>query len=333
MTEGGRRRRGGGGARLYSVYGHRLGCRRPLRHHLLAAEPPADLEFSYAPEPLERSVAERRLLGRSPFRDAAGRSVAELYGWQDGELLRFAEGLEFGLTGDRIICHVRQPAAAPVAELRLLGPVMAYWLERRGLPVLHASAVCLDDLAVAFAAGRRGGKSSLAAVFLERGAALLGDDVLALRCDADGCVGLPSYPELRLWPPAAERLLPGRMATARVHPELDKQVVAVGEGGFGRFRASAARVARIYLLEREERAGRIELRATTPRDAVIDLLRCSFTPFLAEAAGRRALRLERLAQLAETVPVRRLSFPSGFERLPEVRQAVLRDLEAGSWDR
>jgi hypothetical protein len=43
-----------------------------------------------------------------------------------------------------------------------------------------------------------------------------------------------------------------------------------------------------------------------------------------EAAGLQPARLDRLARLVQSVPVRRLVYPSGFERLEEVARQILR---------
>jgi len=60
---------------------------------------------------------------------------------------------------------------------------------------------------------------------------------------------------------------------------------------------------------------------------VIELVRHSFSPLLVEAAGLQPGRFDLFARLARQVPVRRLSYPTGFDRLPGVAEALLRDLE------
>src|SRR5947199_409549 len=62
-----------------------------------------------------------------------------------------------------------------LAELRVLGPVMSYWLERHGLLTLHAAAVEVGSGAVAFVSRHGGGKSGLGAGMIATGASLLAD--------------------------------------------------------------------------------------------------------------------------------------------------------------
>jgi len=60
-------------------------------------------------------------------------------------------------------------------------------------------------------------------------------------------------------------------------------------------------------------------------EVMIELLRRAFEPEIAEAMDFRGKRLRSLAALASTVPVCRLTYPSGLARLPEVGTAIFRD--------
>ena len=65
-----------------------------------------------------------------------------------------------------------------------------------------------------------------------------------------------------------------------------------------------------------------------PAEALIELIRNSFAARIVEAMGWQRERLGKLAQLVRETPIRRLRYPSGFEHLPRVRQAILDDLAA-----
>ena len=60
-------------------------------------------------------------------------------------------------------------------------------------------------------------------------------------------------------------------------------------------------------------------------EALIELVRESFLVRILHAAGIQEARLERLGRLVEEVPVRRLIYPSGLERLPSVLEAIRED--------
>lgn len=258
----------------------------------------------------------------SSCRTTDGESLAYLYRLEDHEVLRFPAIADFCLRPDRIDVYITAPAPE-LAELRLLGPVLSYWLEKRGIPTLHASAVATDRGAVAFLSRKEGGKTGLAAAFLQAGFPLLTDDVLPVEEAGGRFLARPGYPQMRMWPDEAAHFVPEWEGLPTVHPAISKRRVPVGEGGFGTFHEASLPLACLYLPERVAE-GPVEVQDVSPRDAVIELVRHSFSPRLAEAAGLGPRRLDFFARLALQVPVRRLRYPSGFDRLPEVVGQVLR---------
>ncbi|MFY9821168.1 MAG: hypothetical protein WAM82_07285 [Thermoanaerobaculia bacterium] len=98
----------------------------------------------------------------------------------------------------------------------------------------------------------------------------------------------------------------------------------MGEGGFGRFQETSTPLSAIFLATRVEGANAVEIQPVSRSEALIELVRHSFSARLVEAAGLQPARLARLARLVRSVPVRRLVYPSGFERLEEVASRVLR---------
>lgn len=67
-----------------------------------------------------------------------------------------------------------------------------------GYELLHASAISFGDESIAFVAGTGGGKTSLAAELLRRGAELLCDDVLAMSYDDGHVLVHPAPPVMNL---------------------------------------------------------------------------------------------------------------------------------------
>lgn len=116
------------------------------------------------------------------------------------------------------------PAAA-MSDIRvfLLGTVLGMLCHQRGLFPLHASCVRVGARALAFCGPSGIGKSTLAAKLLERGHALLCDDVsvIDIRSSA-GPLVWPALPRLRLWQDALGALGvdPGGMERERA--QLDK---------------------------------------------------------------------------------------------------------------
>lgn len=263
----------------------------------------------------------------SPGRAADGEPAVQLVLGDGFDLLRIAGLADFEIADREIRFRLLDQGAEEVAGIHLLGTALALWLERRGVPCLHASAVVLDGGAVAFASSNRGGKSSLAAALVRRGLPLLTDDVLPLEATEEGLRARPGYPQMRFWPEEAEHFLGGHRHLPRVHPGLEKRRASLEDGRLGSFSPEPRPLARLYLPERSppDAARGISIEPVCASDALIELVRRSFLPRLTEAAGWQSRRLALFADLVESVPVRRLRYPSGYECLERVAEAVLAD--------
>jgi hypothetical protein len=186
---------------------------------------------------------------------------------------------------------------------------------------------------VAFLSSNRGGKSTLAAALTKRGYPLLTDDVVSIEYSLGTFLGRPSYPAMRMWPEEAQHFLGHYADLELVHPMLSKRHISVGSGGFGTFYNTPRPLACIYLPERNgpaDRRGDSQITPIPPRDAVLELVRHSFTPRAVEALGLQPTRLATFTRLVQGIPVRGLAYPSGFENLPSVLDAILQDL-ASLW--
>jgi len=316
---------------IYRIFDLALASNFPFVNLLSRGAIPSDVTFTCAYEPFIPTNWDQIIpIYVSPDRVVDGKSAGYLYRLGTCDVLRFTHVADFYLWANQIICYPLDLADDQVVEIYLLGPVLSFWLERRGVPVLHASAVMVNGCAAAFLSHRSSGKSTLAAALMQAGYPLLTDDILPVERHRGTFVGRPGYPQMRMWPNEAQHFLGYYQDLERVHPAHSKRRVPVGPNGFGTFCDMAQPLACLYLPERRDpREGgtEIEITPVSPRDAVIELVRHSFTPRVVEAIGLQPRRLDFFAQMVQQVPMRRLVYPSGFEHLPRVREAILEDLE------
>jgi hypothetical protein len=310
------------------LFGIDLASDFPFATCLDAGEGPPEVTFSIclvAPEPPAWQQSPPVYI--SPWQTESGASASLLYRTPGFEVLRFPELLDFYLWPERISCHLLDARYHFLIELRLLGPVLAWWLESRGIAALHASAIAAGGRAAVLLSTHGAGKTGLAAALMRAGCELLTDDLLPVEERSGTFLGRPGYPQMRMWPDEAVHFLGGYEGLSLVHPELSKRRVPVGPDGYGAFCDDPLPLACLYLPERlPDSEVPVEIREVSPRDALIELVRHSFSPYLVEAAGLQPARFDFFARLVTKVPVRRLSYPTGFSRLPEVADAVLRDL-------
>jgi hypothetical protein len=312
----------------YSLYGLTLVSDYPFQNSLSPGKGPPDLSFTCVTDPpVREDWARSEPFMKSPYRLETGECVFSLYRHEDYQVLRFTEVADFYLWPDRIICRLLDPNYGHQVEIYFLGIVMAYWLECRGVLMLHASSVVIKDKAVGFLATNRGGKSSLAVALMKSGCPLLSDDLLPVKFREEKFMAFPGYPQMRLWPNEAQRFLGRYEDLALVHPNYSKRRVPLGQDGLGSFCNSPKELVCLYLPERSESGdAAIEIKPKPRPEAVIELIRNSFTPNMVVAAGLQPNRFRVIDNLTRNVPVKRLLYPSGFEHLDRVCAAVADDV-------
>ena len=194
---------------------------------------------------------------------------------------------------------------------------------------LHAAALVIDERAIAFLAPSGGGKSSLAASFAFAGWPVLGDDILALTVGESETTAAAAYPEIKLNPDIGRFHLGAAFEDLRrFHPLAEKRCLSLAAAGLS-FCAEPVPLGRLYVVERRKASEEEHPAVIAPivrRDAIIEIVRATYTPTLVEGVGMGAWRLSRMGDLVRSVPVRRLSVTADLDLLPEVRDAVLADL-------
>lgn len=312
-----------------SLLGLRIATDFPFEIDLpTVADAPPDLVYRVVSgAPLPPPAPELARTYESPVCTPDGEARLQLFREPGRYLLRLTGRADFIVSPGHIECRVAAPEHSWLAEIAFLGTALSLWLEGVGVPALHGSAVEVEGQAVGFLAPSTTGKSTFAASWVAADYPLLTDDVLAVDAGPEGPRARSGYPLLRLGPDSAHHLgFTARRVLPRLHTATDKLRVAVGERHGTHFVPTSRPLARLYFLGRTT-AGAASLQPISPRDAVLELIRHSFAPRLAEALGYGPARLAALSAIAATVPVARLSYPTGFDQLARVRDLVRRDLQ------
>ena len=237
----------------------------------------------------------------------------------EGDVLSFARTYVFSIGARTIACSISASGNEAEAAHLLAGPVIAYYLERAGLTVLHGSAVRFGSASAVFLGRSGAGKSTLAAAFVRAGHRLLTDDVVVLERRNGKVILRPGPPRLRLYP------------TSSVSPD-DEAVRERTRGVRGKEVLTLHRHSPdscplpldcIYLLRSDSsiRQPLVEERPAVQR--VIDLVQYSYTPRLTAAAGLEGRRIDALSAIAATVSIKKLTVPWALERLPDVVEALV----------
>ncbi len=226
----------------------------------------------------------------------------------------------FSFSNDEIECVIQEKARpAPY----LLCKVFAMWLELCGCPVLHGATLKHKGYAYGLLGPSGMGKSTLSAYLNgQEHWPLITDDLMPIDKQAGQFYIHPGIPVSRMWPDTAIRFLGDVTGLERVHPDWTKLKVPDQFAGRRRFTTSGAPLGGLFILRRES-AGPVQVKKLPPAAALLELVSMSYHGECVLALGIQQERLKLLAALISGCPVYRLSYPSGFEHLPEVCQEIV----------
>ena len=209
----------------------------------------------------------------------------------------------------------------------LLGPVMALLLHRRGLLVLHASAIAVAGTSAIFMGDKGAGKSTTASAMIRIGHELLTDDVVALDlANPREPMIVPGFPQIKLAADAAAAISLGdAVVRPQVHPAIDKMQHRLN----GAFSGNRVPATRIYILARGERADITPLPGIAALPAIIKFSYVTRFGRAALPSDLAEMHLRQCARLADHVGVRRLEIPTGLDRIGEAVDLITKDLAAG----
>jgi len=231
-------------------------------------------------------------------------------------------GLFLVQNGNEIVIEPALQVEESALRLYLLGPAFATLLHQRGFLVLHASAVALNGSGVGFLGGSGWGKSTLAAVFQAGGHALIADDVIAVDTGQDAAPYVfPAFPQIKLWPEAAEAIGADPQTLVSLHPNLEKRARRVAET----FNLEPYPLTRLYILAEHDRP-EPEIARLAPQVALLELVRHSFLARLLPATGTSESHFRQCAGLVQRIPVCVLRRRRVLADLADLARAIETDL-------
>jgi len=197
-------------------------------------------------------------------------------------------------------------------------------LAHEGSFVVHAGAVQIDE-AVMLVMGRSGsGKSTLSTSFDQSGFALLGDDAMIVSLVDDAYCASAVYPSLRLLPDSIDALFPNSIGSTAVAHYSAKRCVSLPLAQSDDARPLPIRA--IFVLAEPAGDGRIGLDRLTEKKACMAFIANSFALDPSDTA-RASDRLAISSSLARLIPTLEIAYPRDYARLPEVRSAILSEIE------
>lgn len=221
--------------------------------------------------------------------------------------------------GKRIFVEPQKNAESGIVTAILLGAVMSAVLFQRGLFVLHASCVDIDNYAIAFLGASGCGKSTMAQLFHSRGRTILTDDVMAVKMKDTIPTAIPSYAQVRLLPDAAEALGYSFEELDPLYNLAPKRAHQVKDG----FGQTPLPIKRLYLLARGTENA---IEPLTPQVAFMGLVQNSRVSTYLSDSDSLSHHFTLCEQFALQVPMRILKRKGSLSDLPYLADLVEADV-------
>ncbi len=197
---------------------------------------------------------------------------------------------------------------------------------------LHGSALAIDGRVIVLLGNKGAGKSTLTAAMVRAGMPMLADDHVAIWPREGEFWVEPGAPRLRLWPTSLPVIGLAVEKLPRLYSFQEKRLFSLSPvkspertGGHAEFQSTALPLGAIYLLEpRDPERHEVAIVPTAAKVALHELMLKRFGMLYAGTEHARA-ELTVLAQVAQSIPIRRTYRPDGLTTLSHLIQCLAED--------
>ncbi|MDP3484747.1 MAG: hypothetical protein Q8S06_04470 [Methanobacteriaceae archaeon] len=230
----------------------------------------------------------------------------------DGQLIfRVLNGKEILISHD---LHI----SAIFLRMMILSQGMAVILQQRGYLLLHASAVNVNDNAIAFLGEVGHGKSTITVALNERGYPLISDDILAIKLERNSNpITFPSFSRIKLNMDVIKHLNYSSNVFTKVHPDFEKYYFPIQKG----FSNDSVPLKIIYVLNK---SGKNEIQSLSSQYKLINLIKNTYTQDIFDS-DEKASNLLQCADLIKDIKIKHLNVFHSLEKLQELVKILEED--------
>ncbi|WP_426357597.1 hypothetical protein ACPUVO_14200 [Pseudocolwellia sp. HL-MZ19] len=214
---------------------------------------------------------------------------------------------------------------------------LALWLELNNILCIHANALAYKEHAFAFVAPSRTGKTTLTAELCKSEFAVMTDDMMALHQENNDYMIYPSWPVARMWPETLEIIdNQNNNDLVKVHESFAKKIINLNKNSGFDFCNQPKKLKTIYILNRieesvennDKNSNVCNITTLPAAEAVILLIQNSILGSAYKALLLEQKRFFKLTELVGNVKVKKITYLSGKQYLPNVKQVIINDLES-----
>ncbi len=231
--------------------------------------------------------------------------------WHDVEIYVIRDGKE-------IIVNPNAGLDENILKLFILGSALAIILHQKGMLVLHANAININNQAVAFVGPSGSGKSTTSLALCRHGYNLISDDVLCIQVKKNGLPMIfPGFPRLKIWPEVIKNTYKNLESTPKLHYNTDKRSYYVDN-----FSDSPLPLKAIYLMETGNKTC---IKETSSQDSIVELIKSSYclSIFNEEELSKN---LNQCSKIVNMIQIKRLKVRHSFKTFHELVNIIENDI-------
>jgi hypothetical protein len=269
----------------YAAAGYTLVADHRLAGLDPCADGPAEITIHVGAAP---SWANQRseVIHESPYHEDNGQPLVKVARGDCGVSFQYADDCRFWVAADASAVWMTFPGTLEDACTYLVGPVLSAIIRLRHEFSLHASAVVIDECAVALCGPHGAGKSTAAASFGLRGRRVITDDVLRLSRSGERWMAQPFGGMLRLWPDGAATAFSRETELPPITPTWNKRALQIGGAAIAGAPQATPLNAIVFLVFDETLGPAHAVRTLPPSEVAVRLAANSSASHLLDAEGR-----------------------------------------------
>lgn len=294
---------------MHSYKAHGLNIKSEIKFpELMASNQNSNILIKYG----NVNYSSKKVLSQGVFRVASHYILTEnsvYLKWNDIDICQISEG-------NKIIVNPKTDIEETFLRALILGPAIGILLHQRGRLVLHASAVKINDGAVAYMGHNGAGKSTTTFSFMNSGYPLVADDILSLEFRKGIPHVFPGLPRIKLWPESLE-IMNNEVKCFPIHSESQKRSCRV-KNFFNR----TLPLKHIYIIENNEKT---VLEPLSKQESLIELIRNSYCANIFQNSDQ-ASNLGDYAKIVKNVSVKQLNIERDLDKVPEMVRIIEKDV-------
>lgn len=224
-------------------------------------------------------------------------------------------------SGNSINVEYSSEARPEEINLFLLGSALGVVLYKKNYLPLHASAIETEKGCVFFSGDSGMGKSTTLNSFIKRGYKMISDDVVALNI-IDNIINIyPSFPRVKIWEDAADKLGIDTSNLRQIYRDMNKFSNPINDDTF------SDKVSKPYIFYEinKTESNEIYIEQVEGLEKIKVLYKNTYRPYYISNLNKQKQHFEQISTLAENLIIKKVYRPENINSMHQITELLEKD--------